>query len=131
MAGSKHAIVQTAREQLMSTSEEHSQRRSVRRCPFVASAEVNELLSATKLVLRTSELSIGGCYLDTLNPFPEGTVIQCRILRDEGVFESEAKVVYSNPGFGMGVTFIEMTSEHRTILENWLADSVMGLDRTS
>jgi len=114
----------------MSTSEEHSQRRSVRRCSFVASAEVNELSSATKLVLRTSELSIGGCYLDTLNPFPEGTLLQCRILRDDGIFESKAKVVYSNPGFGMGVAFTGIAPDQRTMLENWLADLVIKLKRT-
>src|SRR5665213_2180152 len=114
----------------MSTSEEHPQRRSVRRCLFVASAEVNELRSATKLVLRTSELSIGGCYFDTLNPFPEGTLIKCRILRVEGVFESKARVVYSHPGFGMGVAFMGMAPDQRTMLENWLADSVIGLKRT-
>jgi hypothetical protein len=111
----------------MSTGEEQSQKRSVKRCLFVASAEVNELGSATKLVIRTSELSIGGCYLDTINPFPEGTTIHCRILRDNGVFESKAKVVYSNPGFGMGVAFISVTPDQRTILEDWLADLVIGL----
>jgi hypothetical protein len=47
-----------------------AKRRSVRRCPLVASAEVTELGSGAQLKARTSELGLGGCYIDTLNPFP-------------------------------------------------------------
>lgn len=105
-------------------------RRSVRRCPLVASAEVTELGAGTKLSVRTSELSLGGCYIDTLNPFPEGTLIQLRILRDNGVFETKAKVVYSDRGFGMGLAFTEMGPNQRSILEGWLAELVIQLKPT-
>jgi hypothetical protein len=105
-------------------------RRSVRRCPLVASAEVTELGSGTKLSARISELSLGGCYIDTLNPFPEGTLIQLRILRDNGVFETKAKVVYSDRGFGMGLAFTEITPNQRSILESWLAELVIRLRPT-
>jgi hypothetical protein len=104
-----------------------TKQRSVRRCPLVASAEVTELGSETKLSVRTSELGLGGCYIDTLNPFPEGTRVQLRLLRDNGVFETKAKVVYAHPGFGMGLAFIEMTANQRTILESWLAELVIQL----
>jgi hypothetical protein len=63
-----------------------AKKRAVRRCPFVASAEVIELSSETRLSARTSELGLGGCYIETLNPFDEGTVVQLRIVRDQGVF---------------------------------------------
>jgi hypothetical protein len=104
-----------------------TKRRSVQRCPLVASAEVTEIGSATKLSVRTSELSLGGCYIDTLNPFPEGTLVQLRLLRDNGVFETKAKVVYSHSGFGMGVAFIEITPNQLSILESWLAELVIQL----
>jgi hypothetical protein len=104
-----------------------AKRRSVRRCPFVASAEVTELSSGTLLSGRTSELGLGGCYVDSLNPFPEGTLIGLRILRDQGVFETKAKVVYCDPRFGMGLAFTEMTSEQRSLLETWLIEIVSQL----
>ena len=104
-----------------------TKRRSVRRCPLVASAEVTELGSGTKLSARISELSLGGCYIDTLNPFPEGTLVKLRLLRDNGVFETKAKVVYSHSGFGMGVAFTEIAPNERTILEGWLAELVIQL----
>jgi hypothetical protein len=104
-----------------------SKRRSVRRCPLVASAEVTELGSGAPLKARTSELGLGGCYVDTLNPFPQGTLVQLRIIRDSGLFESSAKVVYSDVRFGMGLAFTEMTADQRSLLENWLAELVTKL----
>ena len=108
-----------------------AKRRSVRRCPFVASAEVIELSSETRLPARTSELGLGGCYIETLNPFAEGTVVQLRILRDQGVFETKAKVVYCHSNCGMGLSFIEMAPNQRSVLEDWLAEMVLQLRSSS
>jgi PilZ domain len=88
---------------------------------------VTELSSGTLLSGRTSELGLGGCYVDSLNPFPEGTLVGLRILRDQGVFETKAKVVYCDPRFGMGLAFTEMTSEQRSLLEIWLIEIVSQL----
>jgi PilZ domain len=104
-----------------------TKRRSVRRCPLVASAEVTELGSGTLLPGRTSELGLGGCYVDSLNPFPEGTLVGLRILRDQGVFETKAKVVYCDARFGMGLAFTEMTPDQRSLLEAWLTEIVSQL----
>jgi hypothetical protein len=103
------------------------QRRSVRRCALVASVQVTDLRSGATLSARISELGVGGCYVDALNPFPEGTLVALRILRDQGVFETNAKVAYCDPRFGMGLAFIDMTPEHRSLLENWLAEIVTQL----
>ncbi len=105
--------------------------RSVRRCPLVASAEVTEPDSGTLLSGRTSEIAMGGCYVDALNPLPEGTQVRVRILRDQGVFEAKAKVVYCDPGFGMGLAFTEMTADQRLLLEGWLVEIVSQLKPVS
>jgi hypothetical protein len=98
--------------------------RAVRRCPFVASAEVTELAGGATLDARTSEIGLGGCYVDTLNPFPEGTEVQLRILKDDGAFETKAKVVYIQPSFGMGLAFIDLPADQRSTLENWLLELI-------
>lgn len=105
----------------------HAKQRAVRRCPLVASAEVIESASGTLLSARTSEIGLGGCYVDALNPFPEGTMVKLRILRDQGVFEAKAKVVYSHPSFGMGLAFTEIAPGQRSLLEDWIADIVSQL----
>jgi hypothetical protein len=108
-----------------------TKRRSVRRCAFVASAEVTELSSGARLSARTSELGLGGCYIDALNPFPQGALVQLRIVRDQGVFETQAKVVYCDPRFGMGLAFAGTTTDQRSILEAWLAELVVQLKPVS
>jgi hypothetical protein len=104
---------------------------SVRRCPLVAYVEVTELHSGALLSARTSELGLGGCYVDALNPFPEGTLVKLRILRDQGVFETKAKVVYCDLRFGMGFAFTEMAPDQRSLLETWLAEIVTQLKPVS
>ena len=106
-------------------------RRAFKRCAFVASAEVTETVSRTRLSARTSELGLGGCYIDSLNPFPRGTLVQLRILRDQGVFETEAKVVYCDPRFGMGLAFARIRPEQRSLLEEWLTELVTQLKEIS
>jgi hypothetical protein len=101
--------------------------RAVRRCSFVASVEVTELSSGTRLSARTSEVGMGGCYVDAMNPFAIGAQVKLRIVRDQGAFEAKAKVVYSDSSFGMGLSFTEMEPEQRVILENWLEEMVLQL----
>jgi hypothetical protein len=74
---------------------------------------------------------MGGCYVDALNPFPTGTLVELRILRDQGVFETNAKVVYCDPKFGMGLAFAEMRPDQRSLLEAWLAEIVTQLKPVS
>jgi hypothetical protein len=102
-----------------------AKQRSVRRCPFVASAEVTDLSSEIKISARTSELGIGGCYVETMNPLPEGTLVDLRIVRDQGVFDSKAKVVYCHQHSGMGLAFEMLSKRQRGILEDWLAEIVV------
>ena len=104
-----------------------TKQRAVLRYAFVASAEVTEVSSGTKLSGRTSELSLGGCYIQALNPFPEGTLVHLRILRDQGVFEAKAMVVYCHPGSGMGLAFAGIAPDQQSVLEAWLAELVIQL----
>jgi hypothetical protein len=100
--------------------------RAVKRVPFVASVEVVEASTGTKLVARTSEVGLGGCYVDALTPFGIGTAVALKIVRDKGAFHAKAKVVYSDATFGMGLKFEGLDPEQRSILENWVADIVLA-----
>jgi hypothetical protein len=106
--------------------------RIARRCPFVANAEVKDLSSETRQTGTTSELGIGGCYVRTQEPFPKGTLVQLRILREQDVLETKARVVYSHDtqlNSGMGLAFHQMLPHQRLLLENWLAEIVTRLGR--
>ena len=92
------------------------------RFPFTAAAEIYELHSQTRLTGRCSDLSSGGCYIDTLSPFAVGTTVRVRLERDMHEFEAEAVVAYAHVSMGMGLAFKEMKREHQEILRFWIAE---------
>jgi PilZ domain len=99
-----------------------SERRGAARHPFIASAEETDLASGTRLSARVSELSLKGCYLDTLNPFPKGTQIRLVIFHGGATFTVPATVVYPQPNMGMGVVFSAVEPEQLEVLTKWLAE---------
>ena len=101
---------------------EYPNRREVPRFSLIASAVLREPQSDTKISGRISELSRKGCYVDTLIALPEGTNLEVRISRDQGVFESLGKIIYVQSGMGMGLVFVNVASEQLKILDSWLAE---------
>jgi hypothetical protein len=97
-------------------------RRVFPRYPFIAQAEVIDLGSGARLSTRTSEVGLGGCYLDMINPIPDGTPVRVHLRCDKGTFEAPGKVVYCQQGFGMGIAFGEIAPAQRKILESWLVE---------
>src|ERR1700680_682681 len=55
-----------------------NERRREPRFPFVASVEAVEPKSSAKILGRTSDISAGGCYVDTISPFSAGTTVRIR-----------------------------------------------------
>jgi hypothetical protein len=98
------------------------ERRVQTRFPFTASADVYELRSQTRLNGRCSDLSVGGCYIDTLSPFPVGAVVRVRLVRDSRAFESAAVITYAHNSMGMGLSFTGMKREDQEVLRSWIAD---------
>jgi PilZ domain len=97
-----------------------SERRSTLRMPFVAYAEITEEGSTVSIAVRISDLSNDGCYVDMRSPLPKGTSVVIKLIAATDTFEAEATVAYSDPHLGMGVSFREVRSEARTILQRWL-----------
>jgi hypothetical protein len=68
-------------------------------------------------------LSQQGCYVDTNEPLPLGTVTDVRITKGAQLFEAPARVVYSRASKGMGLVFTATEPEQNRILGMWLAES--------
>jgi len=103
-------------------SESPIERRRNLRFPFTASVEAIENNSGTRVAGRTSDLGLGGCYVDTLNPFPVGADAKVRIQRENVTFEAQAKVVFSSIGMGMGLAFVSAQSRQVRIFQKWLLE---------
>jgi hypothetical protein len=101
----------------------HSQRerRIAARSAFVARAEVRDMREGSQIKTRTSDLSMHGCYIDTLNPFPFGAAVHVQIERDEQVLDVLATVSSRHLGSGMGLVFRDMTPAQREVVTNWLS----------
>ena len=99
-------------------------RRAAPRFALILVAEITELPSGTKLSARSSDLSRSGCYIDTLNPLPNGSPVRVRLVRGGDAFEASGKVVYVSRGLGMGIAFDESIPPNQlAILDRWLAEA--------
>jgi hypothetical protein len=98
------------------------ERRAVPRYPFSASAEAVHLQADTRLSGRVSDLSKGGCYVDTISPFPMGAEVKIRIVQNDQSFVALGQVLYSSVGFGMGISFTKIEAKKQVVLDGWLAE---------
>jgi hypothetical protein len=98
------------------------ERRQHLRYPFSASLEAVEIQSKARLSGRISDLSMGGCYVDTITALVVGATLKIRLTHDDKFFESRAIVASSSAGMGMGLLFTEIEPEQLEILEIWIRE---------
>jgi len=101
----------------------YTEKRRTPRYIFIASAELFEERSEVRVASRVSELSLHGCYLDMMNPFPTDTIVLLKIFAGEAAFKSRAKVIYSQPNMGAGMAFIDVDPESLAVLQHWLEEA--------
>src|SRR5882762_4872829 len=98
-------------------------RRTHPRYEFIAAIEVLAVESGARMETRVRDLSQRGCYVDTSNALPLGTVTDVRITKGAQLFEARARVVYSRATKGMGLVFTAIEPERLRTLETWLTES--------
>jgi CheY-like chemotaxis protein len=79
-----------------------------------AGAGPNEAVPHCKL----TDLSLGGCYVETNAPFPERALVDLCLKTDELDVHTEGMVRVVHPGHGMGVEFPSRTPEQRAQVGN-------------
>jgi hypothetical protein len=119
----------TENEHLGPTEAASLEHRRHARFPLTALVEALEPKSNTQISGRSSDVSLSGCYVDTLNPFPEGTLIRIRLTRENISFEANAKVIFSQIGMGMGVAFTSAEKDQFRVYQKWI-DELSGNSST-
>lgn len=99
-----------------------AERRRNLRFPFSATVEAVDLKSGAKVTGRTSDLGLGGCYVDAMSTFPTGTEVKIRIVRDAETFEAQARVIYSQTGMGMGLAFVSAQPKQIRLFQRWVLE---------
>lgn len=98
------------------------ERRTVPRYMFIAVVEIIEPANDVHMTGRVSEISRKGCFIDILNPLPQGTLINLRVSCDKGTFFTPGKIIYVQEAMGMGVAYMNPSADQLKILDGWLAD---------
>jgi CheY-like chemotaxis protein/Tfp pilus assembly protein PilZ len=69
---------------------------------------------------KLTDLSLGGCYVETESPFPERAgILLCLRVADVEV-QAEGLVRVMHPGAGMGIEFASRTAQQREQVENFI-----------
>jgi len=95
------------------------ERRKNPRFKISVPVEIHTEGSTAPVHCATSDLSLGGCYIESMYPFPVGTCLDLR-LDVSGTLLIAARVVTCDPQFGNGIQFIRMLPEDRAILIKFL-----------
>ena len=121
-AGASGATVSERAETTSTASTAPGERRCAARTQFIAPVELVEMRSGSRFHARTSDLSLQGCYVDTLNPLPVGSAVRVQIQRAGLILDVLANVSSRHVGSGMGLVFGEITGAQRAVLKNWLGE---------
>jgi CheY-like chemotaxis protein len=69
---------------------------------------------------RLTDLSPGGCYVETESPFPEGSGILLCLRVESMEVQAEGQVRVMHPAFGMGIEFAARTRTQRKQVEEFI-----------
>ncbi len=81
------------------------ERRAQSRYRFDAGVRVADQRSTTPNWCNIADISLGGCYIEMVMPFPKGTLLNLEVRAGESRLRTQGKVQSSLPGKGMGVQF--------------------------
>jgi CheY-like chemotaxis protein len=82
---------------------------------------------------KLTDLSLGGCYVESDSPFPEHALVDLCLRTEEMAVHTEGMVRVTHPGHGMGVEFPSRTAEQRAQVGNLInflrncPESMLGL----
>ncbi|MFY9701712.1 MAG: PilZ domain-containing protein [Terriglobales bacterium] len=69
----------------------------------------------------TSDLSVGGCFIEMTIPLPKGTKLKIGMWIGETKLWAECEVAYSSPGFGTGMKFSRIAEPDLERIRQFLA----------
>jgi hypothetical protein len=107
-----------------SSDEDVFERRMHPRLKCSTSVEIYASDQAAPIRARTTDLSLGGCFVEMSNPLPQGTEARIAIWVKEVKLWAKAQVVSNAPGFGISVKFLAMSDPERNQLQQFLDSQV-------
>jgi c-di-GMP-binding flagellar brake protein YcgR len=81
--------------------------------------------SGREEVFVTRDISVGGMFVTTRNPFPqdEELAVSFRLHASAPLVSCRGKVMYALPGSGMGIMFLDLSEEHRQAVQKFVDEA--------
>jgi hypothetical protein len=82
--------------------------------------EINVDGTGSPMRVQSSDISIGGCYVECMFPQPAGSNLRIVMWIGDRKLKAEGVVVTTTPQFGNGIKFVFMSDEDRDYLAQFL-----------
>ena len=73
--------------------------------------------------VRLTDISEGGCFVDTLVPLEKGSSVSLRVADDTGSMEIPGKILYGQPTIGSAIIFEPLDNSLRLRIQKIVANS--------
>jgi len=100
---------------------EGAEKRRSPRYKCEGSAEMREEDCDVRTWATFTDVSLHGCYVEAQASYPVGTVLHMKLSANGLKVEIKGNVRVSYPYLGMGIAFVEMSPENRSLLKELLA----------
>ncbi|HMC74916.1 MAG TPA: PilZ domain-containing protein [Terriglobales bacterium] len=70
---------------------------------------------------KLSDLSLGGCYVESESPFPVNTEVELSLRASNTEIRITALIRVMHPGYGMGLEFVSDQGEHRQLVDQFIS----------
>ena len=103
-------------------SEPRSERRRHQRYAWGANAQIRKKGIPVNTPCKVSDISLGGCYVELMMPFPEGTPLELDLFWNSRRISLDARVATSHPAIGMGVSFLGFSEDQYRLLQQLIEE---------
>jgi len=70
---------------------------------------------------KLSDLSLGGCYVESESPLPVNTEVKLSLRASNTEIKITALIRVMHPGYGMGLEFVSDEGEHRQLVDQFIS----------
>jgi len=91
------------------------------RIAWIVEASLRCLAEDVNWKVRLTDISIGGCFVDTVVPLDPGSRVSLKLTDNAGVMEIPGKILYGQPYIGSAIAFEQLEESMRQRLEQAIA----------
>ena len=99
-----------------------TERRRYQRYAWEANSQVRKKGVPVNTPCKVSDISLGGCYVELMMPFPQETPIELDLLWRDRRLTIDARVATSHPAIGMGVSFFGFSEGQYRLLQELIEE---------